>query len=107
MALTTRQVEVLQAMAKAHAEERWDETEIVSEGIVCYLGNDRISWKTLNAFIDHVLVSLEGNGSFRRWTINGTGLLVAKFPAIADKIWLTLRSGKPFTTDDEGNVIEI
>ncbi len=103
MSLTARQLEILRKMAAAHAKEDFDGCEIVSEGKSVYLDLDKISWKTLNAFIDHCAVSLDEctDGKYQRWSINGTGLLIARKPEMADEIWLRLRSGKPFTFKDE------
>lgn len=85
-------------MAKAHLAGDDINAEIVSEGIQVMLGYNHLSWKTLNAFIDHVVVSLdEIGGAMKRWTINESGLLVAKKPELSDKLWLMLRQGKPFT----------
>lgn len=102
--LTKRQHEVLARLAKAYDEERYEDAEIVAEGIHVYAGTERSSRKTLEAFIDHCLVSLEdGNdqSGFQRFSINETGLLVARKPEMADPIWLALRKGKPFTFKDD------
>lgn len=99
--LTKRQLEVLQRMAAAEASQNFEEAEIVQEGLVCYLGLDRISCKTVKALIEHVLISLERSGTFCRWTINEAGHLVAKNPALADEIWLAVQQGRPITFDDD------
>lgn len=78
-------------MARREAADLLEEAEIVSEGFVCWLGDDRIHYKTLAALIDHCLVSLDDSGGiFRRWTINETGHTVCRKPEMADQIWLEL-----------------
>ena len=106
MALTKRQLEVLQQMAAAYLREDWDEAEIAEEGIETWLGGERIGRITLKAFIDHTLVSADDfcSSGFQRWSINDTGLLVARKPEMADPIWLALRGGKPFTFKDDAIV---
>jgi len=44
----------------------------------------------------------EADGDYRRWTINGSDLVVAKHPELADKLWLALRGRRPFSFTEEG-----
>lgn len=101
--LTKRQLEIMQQMADAEDRDELEDMEIVSEGIECWLGDHRTSWKTLQALIDHTVVSCDDlGGVLRRWTLNGCGRMILKHPEKSDELWLRLRTGKPFTVNDDG-----
>lgn len=104
--LSTRQLEVLRLMADAHQCEHWDDTEIVCEGLECFWETERISVRTVNALVEHCLVSTDGDGRFRRFEINDTGLAVARRPELADEVWLAVRGGKSFTIRND-HVVEL
>lgn len=101
--MTKRQLEILRQMVDAESRDDFYNTEIISEGILCYLGDDRISWKTLNFFIDHTLVSLDSfsKENPRIWTINGAGRLIAEKPELINELFLRLHSGKPFSVEKD------
>ena len=106
--LTARQLEVLQVMAARTDANDFDGAEIAQEGIVCYLGLERIGYKTLAALIDHCAVSLEqGDSSMRRFTISKAGRMMARHPEKADEFWLAVHRGQNvFVTDDGFRVQE-
>lgn len=106
--LTKRQLEILRQMADAYGREDFLEAEIACEGISCWLGYERISIRTLKAFVDHIVVSridTSGNGMYLSlsgyWEINSTGMAVTRRPELADEVWLRVRNGKPFTIKDD------
>lgn len=101
--MTARQLEVLRQMADAEKRDDFYNAEIISEGILCYLGDEKISRKTLNFFIDHTLVSLDSfsKESPQLWTINGSGRLIAEKPELINELFLRLHSGKSFSVEKD------
>ena len=76
-ALSRRQVEVLALMRdREDADPGCDEAEMVREGRVVYLGDERVSVGTVYALLRACAVSLETDsrmGGVERYRINGTG----------------------------------
>ena len=95
--LTERQLEVLQLLAAAHAAEDWDNAEIVGHGLACWLGDERVSRRTVDALVSLLLVSEEQSAACTRWTINSTGLRIAKDPQLVPELFRQIVNGHEVT----------
>ena len=72
-------LQALRRMAKSFREDDFDDAEILSHGIDCYIGTDRVHRRTLNALIQICAVSCgDFRDTTRRWTINEIGLAIAE-----------------------------
>lgn len=95
--LTKRQLEVLQHMAAAHAREDWDEAEIAGQGLECWLGDERVGRKTVEALVSLMLVTEEASPGLTRWPINSVGLRIAKEPELIPELFRQILSGGEVT----------
>lgn len=93
---------VLIKMRDAEDREDWYEAEIVADGIYAYLGDDRISWRTINQGLS--LLCLKDTGEqekgCRRFAINGTGRVLIDHPEDEDIIRRALLGGGNITNRD-------
>jgi hypothetical protein len=108
--LTKRAFELLQIMVDSETapveDDGYDRTEIICEGAICYLGLDKISYRTVLNLIAHCCISLNsGEESARRFSINGTGRAALADPGVPDRVRLAILAQKP--VDHLGNPLEI
>lgn len=93
---------VLIKMRDAEDREDWYEAEIVADGIYAYLGDDRISWRTINQGLGLLCfkdTGEQGKGC-KRFAINGTGRVLIDHPEDEDIIRRALLGGGNITTRD-------
>jgi hypothetical protein len=108
--LTKRAFEILQIMVDSETvpvdDDGYDRTEIMCEGAICYLGMDKISYRTVLNLIEHCCISLNsGEESARRFSINGTGRAALTDPNVPDRVRLAILAQKP--VDHLGNPIDV
>jgi len=89
--MTKRALEVLQAMAKAEAENNLEDAEIVQEGGQCWVGLERISPRTVERLLQLCLLRHEGSGGCDRYTLNEEGRRMAADPNYVPLIDAKLR----------------
>lgn len=92
--LSKRSMEVLRLMIEAEKREEYEDSEIVCDGGICYLGETRISRRTVSDLLRHVALSSASEpGSLERYTVSGTGKKIAEDPAVADRVVAALLAG--------------
>jgi hypothetical protein len=92
--LTRRATQILNSMVEAETRDDHENAEIVCEGITCWLGEDRLSRRTVTVLIRHVAVRLASEpGSLERYVINETGRNILKDPTVADDVLASLLVG--------------
>jgi hypothetical protein len=91
---------VLIKMRDAEDREDWYEAEIVADGIYAYLGDDRISWRTINQGLRLLCFTDTGEQEkgCRRFAINGTGRVLIDHPEDEDIILRALLGEGNITT---------
>jgi hypothetical protein len=94
--MTPACLSILQAMADAQrrldAEEPTEpeeESELVCEGIYCYLGTRRVHRKTVRALLDATAISdvSDSGEGLQRFAINSTGEAILRRPELAHEVW--------------------
>jgi hypothetical protein len=91
---TKRAWEVLRQMAAEEKAENHEDAEIVCEGFICYLGVERISYRTVANLLSHCCVSStkDEGSSMARFSLNGTGRAALQDEGVPERVWLALRS---------------
>lgn len=77
--------------------------ELVAEGLVVWIGEERFSARTRLALLEAMAisdVSHTSDRSFRRYIVNSTGRAILERPELADEIKIALAKGEPFTIRD-------
>lgn len=95
--LTKRAWEVLRQMDAEEKAENHEDAEIVCEGFVCYLGVERISYRTVSNLLTHCCVSStkDEGSSIDRFSLNGTGRAALEDEAVPDRVRLAMVSNTP------------
>jgi hypothetical protein len=89
--MTPRCLEVLRSMLKAHEAQDWDNAEIVQDGDQCWLGDERISPRTVNRLLQLCLIRHEAMGGCDHYTINEEGRRMVADPNYTPLIDAELR----------------
>lgn len=87
----------LTELDKAECEERFDDAEIVCDGIECWLGYRRVSYRTVKALLKLMALSFDESGGAQHYTLNDTGRAIQGRPALAKEIYAAVLKGRPFT----------
>jgi len=102
--LTKRQTEILRAMVAAADCGSHESAEIVCENGKCWLGYGQVSRRTVDGLLSVCAISLASEpGSLERYAVTGTGRLIERDPAVADRVMGALLSGGSF--DAGGNPV--
>lgn len=107
--LTSRQLEVLRTLADAHQREDWENAELVCEGRECWYGEVRTNWTTVYGLLRHMCLkdtSEHGKGTYR-YSINETGLVLARHPDAAKLLQEAIAKGGAFQLVDLGDRVEV
>jgi hypothetical protein len=104
--LTKRMLDVLAMMQAAKDREDYEAAEIVKDGGACWLGQQRISPRTVNSLL-HLMALRESNdgGACRRYTINSVGSALLRRPELRDEIIGALLKGGSWTIQNDKLVI--
>lgn len=104
--LTKRMLEVLAAMQAATDREDYEAAEIVRDSHACFLGNNRISPRTVNSLLTLLALKEVSEGEkMRRYTINSVGRGLLRRPELRDEIIGALLKGGSWTVKDDKLVI--
>ena len=103
MLLSQRAVECLRTMRDARVAEDYERAEIVRDGLQCWLGDERVANRTLNALIMACAVSHEAGG-IDRFAINDIGIAIAGRPALADEVIARVLLGQPTGIHADGTL---
>lgn len=106
--LTKTQLQVLRDLDKAdqpdETSDEADESEIVCEGGICYLGYRRIAYKTVVALLDctALSVSWRDDQGYTVYKINEVGRSITRRPELAFEVfaWIIGRKGS-FTIEND------
>lgn len=92
----------LEELRDATDQERYEDAEIVCDGLQCWLGMRRVAWMTVNKLQQFVAISdvSDENGGARRFTINETGREILKDESVIYELMKALRTGGAFTWKD-------
>lgn len=71
---------VLKQMLKAHEAEDWENAEIVQDGGEVWIGDQRISTRTVDRLLCMLLLRHESSGGCDHYTLNEEGRKVAADP---------------------------
>lgn len=93
-------IQALQDLDQAEREERYEDAEIVCDGIECWLGERRVSYRTVNSLLRLMALSYSGLGGASHYTLNGTGRELRKNPELVQGIKRAIFRGKPFQIVD-------
>lgn len=93
---------MLQALADAEDREDWYNAEVVADGLQVYLGDDRYSWRTINAGLRLVALSddTDEDGGLRRYSINETGRALLANPEAEQQVQRALLEGGAWAVRD-------
>lgn len=99
---------VLIKMRDAEDREDWYEAEIVADGIYAYLGDDRVSWRTIYQGLSLLCFTDTGEQEkgCRRFAINGTGRILIDHPEDENLVQQALLEGFPITSRD-GRIVRL
>jgi hypothetical protein len=94
--------------ADAH-DAGYDEDEVVCEGIVCYIGTDRVSPSTVKSLMRIMALSCDIEAAsrgprFYRYTLNETGRNILKDESQIDVLVQSLYEGGSWTWDENGKL---
>lgn len=94
---------VLEIMAECSVVDEEYEPEIVVEGRGCWLGMQRIAYRTFEQLLLCVAIKdvSDVKGSVQRYAINDTGKAIYRRPALEDEVRRALRTGGSFTIRDD------
>jgi hypothetical protein len=93
-------VRLLQALATAEEEERWDDAEVTCEGRECWVGLRQTNWRTVNALLRLVALRDVSDTDCVRYAINDVGQLLLEQSGAEDEIRRALYSGHNFTIEN-------
>jgi hypothetical protein len=104
--LTPRSFEFLRILAASEnadlVDDDYETSEIVCEGFTCYLGTQRISYRSVRNLLEHCCLSLtSGEEATKRYGINGTGKGALVDPEVPDRVRLAILRNVP--VDQLGN----
>jgi hypothetical protein len=104
--LTKRAWEVLRQMDAEQKAENHEDAEIVCEGFICYLGVERISYRTVSNLLSHCCVSStkDEGSSMDRFSLNGTGRAALEDDGVPERVRLALL--KSTAVDQRGYPLE-
>lgn len=105
--LTKRAWEVLRQMDAEEKAGNHEDAEIVCEGFVCYIGVDRISYRTVTNLLSHCCISLttDEGSSIARFGLNGTGRAALEDADVPERVRLALVSKAAF--DQKGFALTV
>lgn len=107
MAITTGMMRCLGDMIKAEQEGRYEDSEIVCDGLWCWLGERRVHRKTVRALLRLVAISEQSDsGGVQRFVINGVGRSIKDDPKMADSIAVAIMRGGGFSIVD-GKIVPL
>ncbi len=86
----------LQDLDQAEREDRLEDAEIVCDGIECWLGLRRVSYRTVKSLLRLTALSFSDLGGGQHYTLNETGRELLKRPELAHDVRLAIFRGKPF-----------
>lgn len=93
-------------MQGATEREDYEAAEIVKDGHACYLGNKRISPRTVSSLLSLMaLRETNDGGALRRYSINSVGQALIRRPEIRDEIIGALLKGGSWTVENDKLVI--
>lgn len=103
--LSPRALEVLALMAK---HKHTTKGELVTEGIVGYLGSKQVAVRTakqlhLCCAVDDTAITGE---TMRRYVISSVGEAILRRPILADEILIAIYAGKKFSVKDD-KIVEL
>lgn len=104
--LSKRALEVLRSLKAAEEAQRWEEAEIVCDGLDCWMGDQRISRATVNRLLRIVALSFDDNGGAEHYTLNGTGRALANDPGLVREVEAAISRGGAFSIVD-GRVVDL
>jgi hypothetical protein len=83
-------------------QERYEDAEIVCDGLECWLGQRRIARMTVNKLQQLTSISdvSDQNGGTQRFTINETGRNILKDESQVPELFKALRAGGAWTWRD-------
>lgn len=92
--LTKRAWEVLRQMDAEEKAGNHEDAEIVCEGFICYLGVERLSFRTVSNLLSHCCVSSakDEGSSMDRFSLNGTGRAALEDEGVPERVRLALAS---------------
>jgi hypothetical protein len=95
--LTKRAWKVLRQMDAEEKAENHEDAEIVCEGFVCYLGVERISYRTVANLLAHCCVSStkDEGSSMDRFSLNGTGRAALEDASVPERVRLAMAANTP------------
>ena len=93
-------------MKAAESAQNWDDAEIVCDGADCWLGDQRISRRTVNSLVRVVALSFDDGGGAEHFTLNGTGRALADNPTLVRDVEAAIARGGAFSIED-GKVVDL
>ncbi len=95
--LTKRAWDVLRQMDAEQKAENHEDAEIVCEGFICYLGIERISYRTVSNLLSHCCISStkDEGSSMDRFSLNGTGRAALEDEDVPERVRLALLTRTP------------
>lgn len=104
MTVTKRQWQVLRTMQEQEAAENYEDAEIVCDKGQCWLGDERISARTVNELLLWIAITEHDEGKgVRRYTISGTGKAALDDHAVPERVRDCVARG--INCDQAGNPI--
>lgn len=88
--------QVLEDLDQAERQDNYEDAEIVCCGIECWLGERRVSYRTVKSLLKLMALSFDDMGGAHHYTLNETGRELSKHPELAQKIRTAILRGKPF-----------
>lgn len=98
--LTPRQREVLEKMRAADDAKDYDNAEIVCDGGECWLGDEKLSRRTVDELVGMVLLSFDNLGGAEHYTLNGSARAALDDESVIMRIRAALATGT--NVDDRG-----
>lgn len=93
--------EVLEDMHKAEQKKRFEDAEVVCDGLECWVGLRRISRRTVDGLLRLTAISPEKFDKSSVYVLNDTGRALLKRPDLATELRLALYQGRSFTIENE------
>lgn len=107
MALSKRQLEILRALIAAEDADDHDHSEIVCDGIQCWLGLTRVHAQTVKSLLMNMLVTRhsDNSGNLFRYTVNGCGRAIAKDPGQYEILLKAIMENQQIMVTKDGRII--
>jgi hypothetical protein len=94
--------QILHEMARAEAADELDDAELVCEGLLCFLGERRVSLRSVKKLLQLVAIREDSySESVHRYTLNDVGRALVRRPELEGEVREALLRGVNFTVKDD------